>query len=109
MQDLDQGQPRVEAGQPLVIESRMSVKLLPVGDVVSGESAGRLLWKTASRFWLENMHFGFFHDYNVEAPVDVFLKSFQIFLAVLAAHSVFPPSLQRLTSPTAFPVPQFVH
>ncbi len=61
----------------LSIESRMSVKLLPVGDVVSGESAGRLLLEGRRlAFGWRTCILVFLHDYNVEAPVDVFLKSF---------------------------------
>ncbi len=104
VQDLDQGQPRVEAGQPLVDW---------IQDVGKAFTRRRCCFRRVCRatsFGRRRLAFGwrtcilvFLHDYNVEAPVDVFLKSFQIFLAVLAAHSVFPPSHQRLTSPTAFP------
>ncbi len=61
----------------LSIESRMSVKLLPVGDCCFR----RVCWATS--FGRRRLAFGwrtcilvFLHDYNVEAPVDVFLKSF---------------------------------
>ncbi len=79
VQDLDQGQPRVEAGQPLVDW---------IQDVGKAFTRRRCCFRRVCRatsFGRRRLAFGwrtctlvFLHDYNVEAPVDVFLKSFQI-------------------------------